>query len=343
MRELAGERLDRRDEPEIVQHRRAQLQRHPPHALERLGGQHPEVRHRALERLRIRRALSYPLPHQQRGERLGRLVVQLPGDPQALLLLGLDDLGGERAESGAVLVKLIEHRVQRLAQRLDLRVAERVALGPCPQAPLANLRDRPRDAVERPERQLQHEPVDGDAQERADRREHERQLQRRARRLVADGVCRDVRPDDGAEDHDAGVADHHLGKDRQRRDRREETADEPAPASQPGRLARRVREGCAILCRGGRARGRVGDGRSQRNASSADVDVLIVLPGRGIIPVWHGKESAGRPVALHRTGGSSAARPAILRGRGSEGEQFGRARSGGGSRGSEVGPDNISA
>jgi len=49
MGELARERLQRCHQSEVVQHGRAQLQGHPPYALQRLGGQAAEVSHGALQ------------------------------------------------------------------------------------------------------------------------------------------------------------------------------------------------------------------------------------------------------------------------------------------------------
>jgi hypothetical protein len=57
-------------------------------------------------------------------QELGSVVVELAGDPAALLLLGADDLAGERAELGMVAGELVEGRVQRLGEvgHLDVRL-----------------------------------------------------------------------------------------------------------------------------------------------------------------------------------------------------------------------------
>src|ERR1700709_1916864 len=102
--------------------------------------------------------------------------MELAGDAQALLFLGVDDLGGEGSEALAVLVELIEHGVEGLAEGLDLRVAERIAWGGGAQAAFAGFPDGAGDAIQRAQGEPEDDPVHGDAEQGADGREDERDL-----------------------------------------------------------------------------------------------------------------------------------------------------------------------
>ena len=91
-RNVSAEPLDGRHEPEVVERRRAQLDREPADVLQRRDD---ELAHRRRAPSRasvgLGRLLERLQPEQDRRQRLARLVVELAREPRALELLRLDD------------------------------------------------------------------------------------------------------------------------------------------------------------------------------------------------------------------------------------------------------------
>ena len=85
--EALGEPLDRRHEPEVVQRLRAQLDGEPADVLERRADEVAHLGHRRAQRHPVLRLLEAAQAEQDRGERLARLVVELPRQPPPLVLL----------------------------------------------------------------------------------------------------------------------------------------------------------------------------------------------------------------------------------------------------------------
>ena len=159
---LTGARVPahRRDQAEVVEQRRPQVERQVADLLERLNrhvAQPGDDLARAGQVLAVHR-LDAPLESDdQRRQRLAGLVVELAGDPLALLLLGRDDLGGQGREPAVLLgddlvvaLELIPEPVDRLGDLERVRVA---AVEPRARAAVAGLegRDRAAQLAERPE------------------------------------------------------------------------------------------------------------------------------------------------------------------------------------------------
>jgi hypothetical protein len=122
---LAGEPLERRDEPQVVEHARVDRVGHRAQLLERIAGE-PADRHEALGEGRVAAvARGGGQLVRQRGERLRRGVVQLARDAGALVVLGADGEGGERPHALAVVLERVEEEVHRAAEPRDLGVGHR--------------------------------------------------------------------------------------------------------------------------------------------------------------------------------------------------------------------------
>ena len=92
VRERRREPLQRADEPEVVEHLRAELERDPADVLHRRRDLAAERGDRLTGRLVVGQPLLDRLqPEHHRGERLAGLVVELAGEPAALDLLRGDD------------------------------------------------------------------------------------------------------------------------------------------------------------------------------------------------------------------------------------------------------------
>ena len=90
--ERLDEPLDRRDEPEVVERRRPQLDREPAHVLQRRDDELADATRPPPAPPRPRDALLERLQAEQdRGQRLAGLVVELAREPLPLELLCLDD------------------------------------------------------------------------------------------------------------------------------------------------------------------------------------------------------------------------------------------------------------
>ena len=87
--ERLGQPLERRYEPEVVEHRRAQLYGQAAHVLERAHDVLPQLGERRARRVVGQRFLERFQPQQDGGERLAGLVVELAGQPASLQLLRL--------------------------------------------------------------------------------------------------------------------------------------------------------------------------------------------------------------------------------------------------------------
>ena len=105
---------------------------------------------------------------EQRCQRLGRLVVQLAGDALALVFLGGQYLLRQLLQQPAMLLQHVEHRVQRFAKALDVRVAEQDTLGAGAQIAGGDAIDGALERMQRLQRQGEHDGVDQHAAAEAD-------------------------------------------------------------------------------------------------------------------------------------------------------------------------------
>src|SRR3990172_596936 len=120
MREVLHERLERRFQPQVIQHRGTQVDRHPPHTLKGVSREVPQLRDpRAQPLVPGGPPFEEAQTHEDGGERLGGVVVQLARDPLSLLLLGGEDLRGHLPQPDLVLAGLHQGLVQRVEDLND--------------------------------------------------------------------------------------------------------------------------------------------------------------------------------------------------------------------------------
>ena len=167
-----GVALEGGDQAEIVERGRAQLDGQLAHRFERFGGQLAQLVDLAAHLRRGARPLEDLQADQQRRQRLRRLVVQLAGDALALVFLGRQHLLGHLLQQAAVLLQHVEHGVQRLAQALDVGIAEQHALGAGVEVARGDPIDGALQRVQRLQRQRQHDGVDQHAAGEADDEHH---------------------------------------------------------------------------------------------------------------------------------------------------------------------------
>ena len=89
--EALRQALERRDEAEVVEHLRPQLDREPAHVVQRRDHELADVGHREAGPVGLDLLLERLQAEQDRRKRLPRLVVQLAREPAPLELLGVDD------------------------------------------------------------------------------------------------------------------------------------------------------------------------------------------------------------------------------------------------------------
>ncbi len=115
--ELEGVAFQRGGEPEIVEDARPQPARHEPHVCECLRGARVEIAREVARHLHVRRLLETGETEEQTDQRLRGVVVELAGEPPALLLLGRDHLVQELSRGG--------RRAAALEDPTDLRADRR--------------------------------------------------------------------------------------------------------------------------------------------------------------------------------------------------------------------------
>ena len=89
--ERLGQALERRHEPEVVERLRSQLDRELANVVQRRHDVLAQLGHRRVQLVPVDHLVEHLQPQHDRGQRLARLVVQLPGEPPALDLLRVDD------------------------------------------------------------------------------------------------------------------------------------------------------------------------------------------------------------------------------------------------------------
>ena len=200
-----AQRDQRIHEPEVVERLGSEFAPDPPHVLEARERRFADVHQRIPLRGRLtRRALG---PQRDRGQGLTDLIVQFAGDPDPLLLLG-----GQHAPAALAPLALepVEHLVQRVGERMDLRTSRVERLGSATRLGWVDRAHGRRQPAERAERAAEQHEVDQQHQDQDDRQDQD--LAR-----GGDPMNGHRRPGHDRERHDEhrGVAQENAPQERQ--------------------------------------------------------------------------------------------------------------------------------
>ena len=274
-----GVPADRREQPEVVEHRRAQVEDQAVQLLERAHGERPGLRQAVARRRRRGQAAERGLdPHRQRAQRLARLVVQLAREPLALVFLRRDHLAQQF---------LAPLRRAPASCAVEAAAAPACAPRPAPRAPGWRARCASSDAFS------------------ATRiRSSDRRAARSRRRAAAESAASRSPPAmRSAEPGEHGERAPHAA----RRAPREEQRHAPAPAGRASRIARRSAPGLAerlVLVLPDRDRPRRGPQRRERHHRGPAVVARHVTAASAAAP---------RPAQRAASDGARANRAPALR------------------------------